>query len=252
MDILHSFCYCKFSMLAKKLLQQKVKSGLPGPAYWLVSGDSNTLADEVDQIKSGLGVKTTEVIEILPEDKKNGEITIEKIRLLRSQLSRSSTSGRRLVVIHQTDRLSEAAANSFLKTLEEPPKDTLIVMLSSSRKIIPTIASRCQLYQFPANIPRYQLYTVSEIEKLASYPLKELFILAEKTVKKGESELLIADLTKYYYDRFKTDVKALAIISYLILVKKHFEANVSERLVIENILLLIYSELKYGTRIKNN
>lgn len=239
-------------MLAKKLLRQKVESGLPGQAYWLVSADMSILVGEVDQIKSILGIKKTEVIEVLPEEKKNGEITIGKIKILRSELSKSSTGGRRLVVIHQADRMTEEASNSFLKTLEEPPKDTSIVMLSSSQKIIPTIASRCQLFKFPAPTHGYRLYNVAEIEKLASSSLKELFSLAEKISKEGNGELFIADLTHYYYTLFKADPRALSIITYLVLARKHFQANVAERLVIENILLLIYSGQKYGTRIKNN
>ena len=51
---------------------------------------------------------------------------------------------RKVVIISDADRLQPQAANAFLKTLEEPPKDSLLLLLSALPEALPdTILSRC-------------------------------------------------------------------------------------------------------------
>src|ERR1700716_44730 len=56
-----------------------------------------------------------------------------------------STAGRRkVVIITEADRLQPQAANAFLKTLEEPPANSLLLLLSALPEVLPdTILSRC-------------------------------------------------------------------------------------------------------------
>ena len=57
----------------------------------------------------------------------------------------SFSGGWKVAVIAGADRLNEAAANAFLKVLEEPPAKTLILLLSDApQQLLPTIRSRCQ------------------------------------------------------------------------------------------------------------
>lgn len=56
---------------------------------------------------------------------------------------------RRVGVIDGAERLTAAAANSFLKMLEEPPSFAVIVLIApSTRSVLPTIASRCAVFRF--------------------------------------------------------------------------------------------------------
>lgn len=57
--------------------------------------------------------------------------------------------GRKLLIIHQAEKLNRNAANALLKTLEEPPESTTVI-LSSARpaRLMPTIRSRCQQLRF--------------------------------------------------------------------------------------------------------
>lgn len=53
------------------------------------------------------------------------------------------------VIVEEANRLTEEAANAFLKTLEEPPPWTLIILLvSSAESLLPTVRSRCQKIRF--------------------------------------------------------------------------------------------------------
>ncbi len=78
-------------------------------------------------------------------------IKIEAVRELVERLSTTSQlQGRRIAVIEQADKMVHAAANSLLKTLEEPGEDTVIILHSARPHLIPvTIRSRCQQLAFP-------------------------------------------------------------------------------------------------------
>ncbi len=85
---------------------------------------------------------------------KNGKlkknISIEQIRALQNKLSlRSFLDSYKIAVINEAEALSLEAANSLLKTLEEPTPKTVIIMLTTNLALLPaTIASRCQIFRF--------------------------------------------------------------------------------------------------------
>jgi DNA polymerase-3 subunit delta' len=80
--------------------------------------------------------------------KKN--IAIHQIRELSEylELSAHQEKGRRIVLIEPADSLNQAASNALLKILEEPPENTLFILVTSqTQKLIATIRSRCQLLE---------------------------------------------------------------------------------------------------------
>ena len=81
-----------------------------------------------------------------PESKGRVIKVEEQVRPLIQQLSQKAFGGGwKVGVILQADRLSEGAANAFLKTLEEPPPKTVLILVTDSpQSILPTIVSRCQ------------------------------------------------------------------------------------------------------------
>jgi DNA polymerase-3 subunit delta' len=78
------------------------------------------------------------------------EISIDAVRQLkRSMQMRAVSSTRRIAVIDDADRLSLAAQNALLKTLEEPPHGALLILVTASvPALLPTIRSRCRLEMF--------------------------------------------------------------------------------------------------------
>ena len=88
--------------------------------------------------------KAREISVARPESKSR-RIVIEQIRELEHALQMRAVNGRRKVaIIPDADRLQSAAANAFLKTLEEPPNDSLLLLLSALPEALPdTIVSRC-------------------------------------------------------------------------------------------------------------
>lgn len=80
------------------------------------------------------------------------QIKVDQIRELCTRLTATAQqSGRRVALIHHSERLNSAAANALLKTLEEPGKDTLLLLHSDTpARLMATISSRCQRLPFVA------------------------------------------------------------------------------------------------------
>ena len=72
-------------------------------------------------------------------------ITVESTRELIADLNRTASQGEhKVAILHEADRMRREAANAFLKTLEEPPPGTFILLLTiRPYSLLPTIRSRC-------------------------------------------------------------------------------------------------------------
>ena len=83
-------------------------------------------------------------------DPERGEIRIEQVRDLQRWIEIGSFEGGwKIVLFDGAERMNTPAANALLKTLEEPPRRSLLVLISSTRRGLPsTIVSRCQPVHF--------------------------------------------------------------------------------------------------------
>lgn len=87
------------------------------------------------------------VVEVLPGKR---EIGIDRIRQVKSFVSLQAVSRRRkIAIVNEAERLSVAAQNALLKTLEEPPGQALMILVTSTPDgMLPTVRSRCQRVPF--------------------------------------------------------------------------------------------------------
>jgi DNA polymerase-3 subunit delta' len=87
---------------------------------------------------------------LLSPEEEGKNITVDQVRRLGSYFSMTSQyEGFRVAIITPAERMNAAAANSLLKTLEEPPAQTLLLLVSSqSSWLLPTVRSRCQQIHF--------------------------------------------------------------------------------------------------------
>lgn len=76
--------------------------------------------------------------------------SVDDIRALNDQVRVPPQAGRyRVFIIDEVHMLTQAAFNAFLKTLEEPPANVIFILATTEKhKVIPTILSRCQVYDF--------------------------------------------------------------------------------------------------------
>ena len=79
-------------------------------------------------------------------------IKIDQVRQLQRELSlRPFEASKKACIIDGADRLNPASGNALLKTLEEPPGNALIILVTANADaVLPTIRSRCQRLHFPA------------------------------------------------------------------------------------------------------
>ncbi|HEX4630556.1 MAG TPA: hypothetical protein VH188_06285 [Chthoniobacterales bacterium] len=111
-------------------------------------------------------------------ESKSRRIVIDQVRALEHALQmRSSNGHRKVAIISDADRLQPQAANAFLKTLEEPPNDSLLILLSSMPEVLPdTILSRC------VSVP----LAAEEERTLSSEEAEFIRLLGEAASSKGQ------------------------------------------------------------------
>ncbi len=111
--------------------------------------------------------------------------SVEDIRSLNEQVRIPPQIGKyKVYIIDEVHMLSQAAFNAFLKTLEEPPAHAIFILATTEKhKIIPTILSRCQIYDFSridtADIINH-LQSIAEKENIKS-EFEALRIIAHKS-----------------------------------------------------------------------
>ncbi|HKG20255.1 MAG TPA: DNA polymerase III subunit delta' [Blastocatellia bacterium] len=104
-------------------------------------------------------------------------IKIDQMREMARQAQyRPYESRRRVYILDDADRLREQAANSILKTLEEPPETTMLVLVTSKPyTLLETIRSRCQMLSFGAlSTPELEAYLKANYKR----PAEETRMLA--------------------------------------------------------------------------
>lgn len=102
-----------------------------------------------------------------PEDK--NEFPIGLIREVRERFALKSARGKgKVVVLNDAEDFNEESANAFLKTLEEPPPGSVVILITSNPdRQLPTILSRCQLIRF-APLPLPEIEAILRAKKSES------------------------------------------------------------------------------------
>ncbi|HET9801270.1 MAG TPA: AAA family ATPase, partial [Chthoniobacterales bacterium] len=143
------------------LISGPIGSGKREVAAELANAVNGTSAADV------FSSKAREIFVAEPESKSR-RILIEQIRELEHGLQMRGSEGRRKVaIIAEADRLQPQAANAFLKTLEEPPANSLLLLLSALPEALPdTIVSRCISIPLSANGEEIEMPERSELVEL--------------------------------------------------------------------------------------
>lgn len=114
------------------------------------SANSYQLTDCCDECPSCKKIDTQTHPDFLLIAPEKGEIHVDEIRTIEGRLSFAPYEGKmKVVIVDDADTMNQSAANAFLKTLEEPPPESLIILISSSPDmLLETILSRCSRINF--------------------------------------------------------------------------------------------------------
>ncbi|MFW5539033.1 MAG: DNA polymerase III subunit gamma/tau [Prevotella sp.] len=170
--------------------------------------------------------------------------SVQDIRDLILQTRVPPQSGRyKVFIIDEVHMLSQAAFNAFLKTLEEPPAHVIFILATTEKqKILPTILSRCQIYDFERMTVQGtvdHLKHVAEKEGIA-YEEAALTLIAEKADGGMRDALSIFDQATSFcqgnitYQKVLEDLNVLDEDNYFKMVELALKNNVPELMVTLN------------------
>ena len=168
--------------------------------------------------------------------------SVEHIKTLMEQTRIPPQLGRyKVFIIDEVHMLSTAAFNAFLKTLEEPPAHVIFILATTEKhKILPTILSRCQIYDFERMTVRNtidHLKSVAEKEGI-QYEEQALAVIAEKADGGMRDALSIFDQAASFcqgnitYDKVIEDLNVLDTENYFRIIDLSIINNVSDIMVL--------------------
>lgn len=137
----HAFLITGPKGCGKEDLAARMADLLNGEAA--VAGD--LWGDPVEKTEVSLDGVTGDYVRVVRPRSKSRRIPVDDIRALEKMFHQSSPDGKwKIGVIVDADRMNESSENAFLKTLEEPPPGSLLMLLSGEpQRLLPTIWSRC-------------------------------------------------------------------------------------------------------------
>uniref|UniRef100_UPI0040278581 DNA polymerase III subunit gamma/tau n=1 Tax=Prevotella sp. TaxID=59823 RepID=UPI0040278581 len=173
--------------------------------------------------------------------------SVENIKALMEQTRIPPQVGRyKVFLIEEVLLLSSAAFNAFLKTLEEPPAHVVFILATTEKhKILPTILSRCQIYDFERMTVEN---TIAHLKMVAakegiSYEESALALIAEKADGGMRDALSIFDQAASFcqgnitYDKVLEDLNELDADNYFRMVDLAMENKVSDLMLLLNSII---------------
>ena len=173
--------------------------------------------------------------------------SVEHIKTLMEQTRIPPQLGRyKVFIIDEVHMLSTAAFNAFLKTLEEPPAHVIFILATTEKhKILPTILSRCQIYDFERMTIRN---TIDHLKHVAqqegiTYEEQALAVIAEKADGGMRDALSIFDQAASFcqgnitYEKVIEDLNVLDAENYFQIISLANQNKVSDIMVLLNSII---------------
>jgi len=121
-------------------------------------------------------------------------IKIDTVReLIKFSSLKPSYSSKKIIIVDDAEKMTTDAQNSILKTLEEPPENTIIILVTENINILlPTIVSRCYTMKFT----RLDENDITDILVLKGYDMKKAELLSEMSEGSVSTALIYDDIIK--------------------------------------------------------
>ena len=172
--------------------------------------------------------------------------SVDDIRSLIDQVRIPPQTGKyKVYIIDEVHMLSQAAFNAFLKTLEEPPRHAIFILATTEKhKIIPTILSRCQIFDFKRITVKDAKEHLAEVARSQGIAFEDdaLHIIAQKADGAMRDALSIFDRVVSYCGN---NLTRQAVTENLNVLDYEYYIKVTTMILENRIpdLLLIYNEI---------
>lgn len=227
-------------------------------AYIITGGTKEKRSDYIIKFLSKHTVSSHDTITIIPEPTSIG---IDAVRSIGVRLSiRPLASPAHAVVIHDSHTMTPEAQNAFLKTLEEPPGDALILLeTAEADTLLPTILSRCHLIRLAsvnANQPdEALLQCTTTIEQLLASPAGQKIKIIDTITKTREDATLFLDasiiatrawlLAKHHVltnsssslPHFLSSHRLISLLRSLLTARTQLQGNITPKLILDNVFI---------------
>lgn len=170
--------------------------------------------------------------------------SVEHIKTLMEQTRIPPQLGKyKVFIIDEVHMLSTAAFNAFLKTLEEPPAHVIFILATTEKhKILPTILSRCQIYDFERMTIRNTIDHLKHVAQQEGITFEEqaLAVIAEKADGGMRDALSIFDQAASFcqgnitYEKVIEDLNVLDSENYFKIIDLSIDNKVSDIMVLLN------------------
>ena len=173
--------------------------------------------------------------------------SVEHIKTLMEQTRIPPQLGKyKVFIIDEVHMLSTAAFNAFLKTLEEPPAHVIFILATTEKhKILPTILSRCQIYDFERMTIRNTIDHLKHVAEQEGITCEEqaLAVIAEKADGGMRDALSIFDQAASFcqgnitYEKVIEDLNVLDSENYFQIIDLSVQNQVSDIMVLLNTII---------------
>lgn len=204
------------------------------------------LANQINGFNNDNPLNNTNNLNIYELDAASNN-SVDDIRNLIDQVRYAPQAGKyKVYIIDEVHMLSNAAFNAFLKTLEEPPSYVIFILATTEKnKVIPTILSRCQIYDFKRieiEDIKNKLKEILNIENI-EFDDEALHIIAQKADGAMRDALSILDLIKTFSKDSKITLDSVTKNLHILDSKYFFK--ISNHLFNEDIssVLLLHNEI---------
>ncbi len=188
-------------------------------------------------------IKDLDIVEIIDD---GSAIKVDMIRTVIKGVNLTPQAAYKFLLIQNIERMTVAAANSFLKTLEEPPSQTIFILTTANLSLVlPTIISRTRVLRFSSTQkPEYSQFDMEAVDILLQRPdLVGRFEYVDEMLKEDSGHIIkFLDILLILFrkrlingtDNSLKNIKALSKIDEAGILLKQ---NVNSRLVLENLML---------------
>jgi len=189
--------------------------------------------------------------------------SVDDIRTLNEQVRIPPQIGKyKIYIIDEAHMLSTSAFNAFLKTLEEPPKHVIFILATTEKnKIIPTILSRCQIYDFKSisnadislhlknislkNHIKFEDEALNIISEISDGAIRDALSLYDRLVNLTNGNITTSLVSE--------NLNILNLDVYIELTKKILENNIPDILTyLDNIFKKGFSHLDFLSGLSNH
>lgn len=194
-------------------------------------------------------------VEGLPEDKQEFPTELMKTIIESLGVKPSRAGSRRVVIIDDVDAFNAESANRFLKTLEEPPPDSLLILIgTAAERQLDTIRSRCQVITFrPLNKDDFVAAVVeagivpTAAEAQTLFPLAQGSLAKAELLKDPELQKITGEIVKAFQSpKFASVAFGILLVKFTEGVKESAAKRQRARFAVEFIVQLLRTALLHN------